>query len=94
MTPYVGTVIACYRAPSKLLNLLTLTHARHVTHSSAYSIEVAVEEKMLEVDSSEAIEEVIEETIVESNAIVNAIEEAIEEHRVDTQAIEEALART
>ena len=48
---------------------------------------------MLEVDTSEAIEEVIEETIVESNAIVNAIEGAIEEHRVDTQAIEEALAR-
>ena len=28
----------------------------------------------------------IEETIVESNAIVEAIEEAIEEHRVDTEA--------
>ena len=34
---------------------------------------------MLEVDTSEAIEEVIEETIVEPNAIVEAIEEAIEE---------------
>ena len=79
--------------PASYSTYLTLTHARYVTHSSAYSIEVAVEEKMLEVDSSEAIEEVIEETIVESNAIVNAIEGAIEEHRVDTQAIEEALAR-
>ena len=54
---YVGTVMTCYRTPNTLLNLLTLTHARYVTHSSAYSIEVAVEESMLEVDSSEAIEE-------------------------------------
>eukprot|EP00964_Phaeocystis_antarctica_P086891 scaffold55067_cov71-Phaeocystis_antarctica.AAC.1 len=63
-------------------------------HSSAYSIEVAVEKAMLEVDSSEAIEEVVEETIAESNAIVEAMEEAIEEHRADTEVIEEALART
>ena len=49
------------------------------------AIDTAIEEA--------AIEEVIEETIVESNAIVNAIEGEIEEHRVDTQAIEEALAR-
>ena len=35
------------------------THARYVTHLSAYSIEVAVEEAMLEVDSSEAIEEAL-----------------------------------
>ena len=61
-------------------------------HASAYSIEVAVEKAMLEVDSSEAIEEVVEETIAESNAIVEAMEEAIEEHRADTEAIEEALA--
>ena len=80
---------------------MTACHAQHptrtagiyITHSSTYSIEVAVEESMLDVDSSEAIEEVVEETIVEPNAIVNAIEEAIEEHRVDTEAIVEALAR-
>ena len=38
---------------------------------------------MLEVDSCEAIKEVIEhgETIVESNSILNAIKETIEEHR-------------
>ena len=36
----------------------------------------------------------IEETVVESNAIVNAIDEAIDEHWVDTEAIREALART
>ena len=42
------------------------------THSSAYSIEVAIEQAMLDVETSEAIEE----------------------HRVDIQAIEEALART
>ena len=46
---------------------------------------------MLEVDSSEAIEEVIKETIVESSAIVEAMAEAIEEHRADIEAIEEAL---
>ena len=47
---------------------------------------------MLHVEISGAIEEeVIEETIIESNAIVEAIEEAIEEHRADTEAIEEAL---
>ena len=50
-----------------------------LTYSPAYSIEVAVEKAMLEMDTSEAIEEVIGETIVESNAIVEAIEEAIEE---------------
>ena len=49
---------------------------------------------MLEVDTSKAMDEVIEETIVESNAIVDAIEEAIEEHRVDTEATKEALTRT
>ena len=67
-TPYVYT-------------LLTYPHVRTglLTYSPAYSIEVAVEEAMLEVDTSEAIEEVIGETIVESNAIVEAIEEAIEE---------------
>ena len=48
---------------------------------------------MLDVEASEVIEEVVEETVVESNAIVNAIDEAIEEHRLDTEAIEEALAR-
>ena len=69
-------------------------YGRYITHSSAYSIEVAVEEAMLNVETSEAIEEVIEETIVESNAIVEAIEEAIEEHRSDIEAIEEALAMT
>ena len=64
-------------------------------HSSAYSIEVAVEEAMLAVETSEAIEEVMEEAIVESNAILEAMEEAIEEHRADIEAIEaieEALA--
>eukprot|EP00964_Phaeocystis_antarctica_P085184 scaffold53759_cov54-Phaeocystis_antarctica.AAC.2 len=65
-------------------------HGRYITHSSAYSIEVAVEEAMLDVETSGAIEEVVEETIVESNAIVEAIEEAIEEHRADIEAIEEA----
>ena len=64
-------------------------YGRYITHSSAYSIEVAVE-AMLDVETSGAIEEVIEETIVESNAIVDAIEEAIEEHRADIEAIEEA----
>ena len=50
---------------------------------------------MLEVDTSKAMDEVIEETIVESNAIVDAIEEAIEEHRVDTEATKkEALTST
>ena len=48
---------------------------------------------MLGVETSEAIEEVVEETIVEPNAIVDAIEEAIVEHQVDAEAIEEALAR-
>ena len=62
------------------------------THSSAYSIEVAVEEAMIDVETSGATEEAIEETIVESNAIVEAIEEAIEAHRADIEAIEEALA--
>ena len=49
---------------------LTYPHVRTGlrTYSPAYSIEVAVEEAMLEVDTSEAIEEVIGETIVESNA--------------------------
>ena len=64
-------------------------------YSSAHSIEVAVEEAMLDVETSEAIEEVMKETIVESNAIVEAMEEAIEEHRADIEAIEaieEALA--
>ena len=65
-----------------------------VLHPSAYSIEVAVEEEMLEVDTSGAIDEAIEETIVESNAIVEAIEQAIEEHRSDIEAIEEALEMT
>ena len=64
---------------------------RHITHSSTDSIKVAVEESMLHVEISGAIEEeVIEETIIESNAIVEAIEEAIEEHRADIEAIEEA----
>ena len=60
---------------------LTYSHVRTglLTYSPAHSIQVAVEEAMLEVDTSEAIEEVIKETIVESNAIVEAIEEAIEE---------------
>ena len=53
---------------------------------------------MLDVESSGAIDEVIEETVAESNAIVEAIEEAlveaIEEHRADIEAIEEALAMT
>tara|TARA_B100000795_G_scaffold16545_1_gene11070 strand:+ start:261 stop:446 length:186 start_codon:yes stop_codon:yes gene_type:complete len=40
---------------------------------SQYSIELDVDDAMLE--------EVIEETIMESNAIVKAIEHAIEEHR-------------
>ena len=57
-------------------------------YSSAHSIEVAVEEAMLDVETSEAIEEVMEETIVESNAILEAMEEAIEEHRADIEAIE------
>ena len=35
----------------------------------------------------------VEETIVESDAMANAIVEAIAEHRVDAEAIEEALAR-
>ena len=47
---------------------------------------------MFEVETNEAIEEVMEETIVESNAIVEAMEEAIEEHQADIEAIEEALA--
>ena len=50
---------------------------------------------MLDVETSGATEEAIEETIVESNAIVEAMEEAIEEHRADIEAIEaieEALA--
>ena len=65
---------------------------RHITHSSTDSIKVAVKESMLHVEISGAIEEeVIEETIIESNAIVEAIEEAIEEHRADIEAIEEAL---
>ena len=72
-------MIACYERS-----------AGYISHSSAYSIEVAVEEAMLDVETSGAIEEVIEETIVESNAIVEAIEEAIEEHRADIEAIEEA----
>ena len=67
-TPYVYTQLTYHHVRTGLL-----------TYSRAHSIEVAVEEAMLEVDTSEAIEEVIEETIVESNAIVEAIEEAIEE---------------
>ena len=50
---------------------------------------------MLDVETSEAIEEVMKETIVESNAILEAMEEAIEEHQADIEAIEaieEALA--
>ena len=48
---------------------------------------------MLDVETSGAtIEEVIEETMVESNAIMDAMEEAIEEHQADIEAIEEALA--
>ena len=39
-----------------------------LVYSPAYSIKVAVEEAMLEVDTSKVIEEVIEESIVESNA--------------------------
>ena len=77
-------MIACYERS-----------AGYISHSSAYSIEVAVEEAMLDVETSEAIEEVMKETIVESNAIVEAMEEAIEEHRADIEAIEaieEALA--
>ena len=67
-------------------------YGRYITHSSAYSIEVAIEDAILDVETSGAIEEVlIEETIVESNAIVEAIEEAIEEHQADIEAIEEAL---
>ena len=73
-------MIACYERS-----------AGYISHSSAYSIEVAVEEAMLDVENSGAIEEVIEETIVESNAIVEAMEEAIEEHRADIKAIEEAI---
>ena len=46
---------------------------------------------MFEVETSGAIEEVVEETVTESNAIVDAINGAIEEHRVDIEAIEEAL---
>ena len=42
--------------------------------------------------SGATIEEVIEETTVESNAIMDAMEEAIEEHQADIEAIEEALA--
>ena len=91
MTPYVGTVITCYLYASTLLNSRTLGIL--LIHL-LYSIEVAVEEEMLEVDTSGAIDEAIEETIVESNAIVEAIEQAIEEHRSDIEAIEEALEMT
>ena len=75
-------MIACYERT-----------ASYIAHSSpAYPIEVADEETMLDVETSGATEEAIEETIVESNAIVEAIEEAIEAHRADIEAIEEALA--
>ena len=88
MTPYVGKYLtACYAQPP------TRTADIYITHSSTYSIEVAVEEAMLDVETSGAtIEEVIEETMVESNAIMDAMEEAIEEHQADIEAIEEALA--
>ena len=56
--------------------------------------EVAIGEAMLDVETSEAIEEVMDETVLESNAIVEAMEEAIEEHRADMEVIEEALAMT
>ena len=82
---------ACYALHATPCTLYARMYGRAVsTHSSAYSIEVAVEEAMLDVENSGAIEEVIEETIVESNAIVEAMEEAIEEHRADIEAIEEA----
>ena len=38
---------------------LTYPHARPVCYSFLYSLEVAVEESMLDVDSSEAIEEAL-----------------------------------
>ena len=72
-TVRVGTVLHATVRPTRYSTyLLTLTYARYSTHSSAYSIEVAIEQAMLDVETSEAIEE----------------------HRVDIQAIEEALART
>ena len=72
--------------PSTLYRMLLA-----LAYSPAQSIEVAVEEEMFEVEISGAIEEVVEETVTESNAIVDAINGAIEEHRVDIEAIEEAL---
>ena len=68
-----------------------ITREYRFTHLLTYTIEVGLEVAMFEVDTNEAIEEAIEETIVESNAIVDAIEEAIEEHRLDIEAIDEAL---
>ena len=65
------------------------TYGRYITHSSTYPIEVAAEEAMLDLETSGAVEEVIEETLVESSAIVEAMAEAIEEHRADIEAIEE-----
>ena len=44
------------------------TYGRYITHSSTYPIEVAAEEAMLDLETSGAVEEVIEETIVEPNA--------------------------
>ena len=74
------------RTPSMLLILPT--HALF-TDSPSSSIEVlAAEEAMVEVDTSEAIDEVVDETIMESNAIMETIEEAIEEHRVETETVE------
>ena len=87
-------MVACYaRRPAPLRTYTALElYGRYITRSSAYSIEVAIEDAILDVETSGAIEEVlIEETIVESNAIVEAIEEAIEEHQADIEAIEEAL---
>tara|TARA_B100000795_G_scaffold238144_1_gene199093 strand:+ start:519 stop:707 length:189 start_codon:yes stop_codon:yes gene_type:complete len=53
---------------------------------------VAVEEAMLELGNSDhlvdRLDEVIEETVMESNAIMETIEEAIEEHRVETETVE------
>ena len=59
------------RTPSMLLILPT--HALF-TDSPSSSIEVlAAEEAMVEVDTSEAIDEVVDETIMESNAIMETI---------------------
>ncbi len=47
---------------------------------------------MLELGNSDhlvdRLDEVIEETVMESNAIMETIEEAIEEHRVETETVE------